>query len=122
MDRPYQHISIDRHGGVFAVRLVQQRFSDEELDRLGSELARLLDVEGCRNIVLSLGPDEPDCLYSLFLAKLVSLKRRLEQAGGTLALTNMSPHTHEIFQVSGVEKFFPTFPDAESALRSLSGS
>lgn len=119
MERPYQYIHIERLGPAIGVRLKRRKFDDETVDRMGAELARLLDEEGCRHLILNLGPDEPECLYSVFLAKLVSLKKRLDAVGGTFALANLSPLAHDIFVAAGIEKFFTIFPDQASALQAV---
>ena len=86
--------------------LLASRIKDHELEEVGIELAKLLDEGGVQKVVLNLGPEEPDCLYSIFLAKLIGFQRRLETHGGKLALAQLSERTREIFRVAGLEKFF----------------
>ena len=119
MDHTYKYFGVEGHGRTCVVRLLPIRYDEAALDPMGAELARLLDVEGFRNIVLSLGPDDPDCLQSVFLAKLLNLKKRLEQAGGVLLLTDLSDHTRHILQVVGLEKHFRCCESVEAALKSL---
>jgi anti-anti-sigma regulatory factor len=119
MDRTYKYFDVDPHGRTCVVRLLPLHYDETLLDPMGAELARLLDVEGYRNIVLSLGPDDPDCLQSVFLAKLLNLKKRLEQAGGALLLTDLSEHTRHILQVVGLEKHFRSCATVDEALKAL---
>jgi anti-anti-sigma factor len=119
MDRPYRYIDVERPAGACCVRLRQQSFHDEELEELSAEIARLVDEEGCRNLVLNLGPEDPQCLFSVFLAKLVNLQKRLENDGGQLALANLSPGTKGIFEASSLDKFFCFYPDQETALAAM---
>ena len=119
MDRPYQYLHVERRDAFFIVKLVRPAYDDAALDQMGNELARLLDEEGCRSVILSLGPDDPKCLFSIFLARLVNLKKRLELAGGTLALTDVSVDTKKIFQVAGIEKFFQFHDTVEAALKAM---
>jgi anti-anti-sigma factor len=119
MQRPYQQIAVEQQGAVSCVRLRHTRLDDEGLERLGAELARLVDEEGCRNMVLNLGPEELECLYSLFLAKLIHLQRRLEANGGALALAHVTPYLQELFQVAGLFRLFRFFPDQRTAVHSL---
>src|SRR5437764_4731079 len=102
MQRPYQFIKWDLTGDVFCVRFQKARIPDHQLDDLGAELARLLDEENCRKMVLNLGPDEPDCLISVFLAKLINLQRRLEGMNGALTLAQASDYTRNIFRIAGI--------------------
>jgi hypothetical protein len=121
MDRPFHLIDVYRHGGVFSVQLRQAVVDDQELEELGAEMARLLDEEGCRKLVLVLGPEEPRCLYSVFLAKLLNLKKRLEKVGGALAMAQVHPEAYRIFRVMGLEKFFAFYTSTAEAIAALGG-
>jgi anti-anti-sigma regulatory factor len=122
MQRPYRLIAFERDGPVCCARFRQSSFDDESLELLGAELARLVDEEGCRRVVLSLGPGELTCLYSILLAKLINLQRRLESHGGGLALAQLSEHTHEMFALAGLDKFFRFYPDRPAAVQALSAT
>ncbi len=119
MQRPYRYIRVERQPAIFCVRLKQLTLTDLELEDLGAEIARLVDEENCRKLVLVLGPEEPKCLYSVFLAKLVNLQKRLENDGGALALAQLNDTSRAILESAGLEKFFRTFPDAASACAAL---
>jgi anti-anti-sigma factor len=119
MQRPYQQIDVEQQGLVFCVRLRHARLDDDGLESLGAEIASLIDEEGCRKMVLNLGAHELECLYSLFLAKLIHLQRRLEANGGGLALAQVTPYVHNLFQVTGLDKFFRFFPDETTAIQGL---
>jgi anti-anti-sigma factor len=119
MDRPYRYVDVERHDGAACVRFRQKSFDDAELEALGAEIGRIVDEEGCRRLVLILGPEHPQFLYSVFLAKLVNLQKRLESDNGHLALAKLSPATHAVFQAAGLEHFFAFYPDAEAALGAL---
>jgi len=119
MERPYRFIEVDEQDGVVCIRLRQLILDDQELEALGAEIARLVDEHGSRKLVLSLGPDEPQCLYSVFLAKLVNLQKRLENDGGVLALAQVSPAAMSFFHAAGLEKFFRFFPNAAAARAAL---
>lgn len=116
MDRPYQQIDVEKSGDAYCVRLRNVEVDEKGLEDLGAEIARVIDEESGRFLVLQLGPNEPMCLYSVFLAKLINLQRRLQKDGGELALTNVSEATRNIFQVAGLEKFFRFFPDRDAAI------
>ncbi len=116
MERPYRHVHVDRNEAVFCARLAKLQYDDLELEELSAEIARLVDEEGCRKLVLWLGPGEPQFLFSVFLAKLINLQKRLEAHGGQLALCNLSKATRGIFQAAGLERFFHFFPDEAAAL------
>jgi len=119
MDRPYHYIDVERHDGAACVKLRQTSFDDAELEELGAEIGRLVDEEGCRRLVLILGPGHPQCLYSVFLAKLVNLQKRLESDNGQLALAHLSLATYAVFQAAGLERFFAFYPHQAAALNAF---
>lgn len=119
MDRPFEQIVITMQDDVFCLRLQRRELDERGLEALGAEIARVIDELGCRKMVLNLGPEEPLCLYSVFLAKLVNLQRRMKNAGGAIALATLAKGTLKIFQVAGLEKYFNFHPDQESALAAL---
>ena len=120
MQRPYYYIAYELIGDVYCVRLQNPRIEDHQVDDLGAELARLIDEENCRKMVLNLGPEDSECLLSVFLAKLINLQRRLEGMSGTLTLAHASEYTRNIFRIAGIEKFFHFYPDQQSAVQALS--
>jgi anti-anti-sigma factor len=119
MQRPFQHLDYQDQDGVFCVRLKRGNLNEEGLERLSGEMARLIDEDGCRKMVLSLGPGDLECLYSVFLAKLINLQRRLESLGGSMVLTEVSPNTQDVFRATGLDRFFKFYPDQASAVQSF---
>jgi anti-anti-sigma factor len=99
MTDSYRQIVIERHGNVAVVRLARTRLDENEIYELSRELHRLATQDGCPRIVLCLGPETPECLYSVFLAKLISLQRRLDAIGGALKLCQCTPQVIEILDV-----------------------
>jgi anti-anti-sigma factor len=120
MSRPYQQVEYQVQDGVFCVGLIGSLHEDG-LDAVSAELGRLMDDDGCRKMVLALGPGDLECLYSVFLAKLINLQRRLEAVGGTVVLAELSSNTREVFRVTGLERHFRFFADRGSAVRALAG-
>src|SRR5439155_18894423 len=90
--------------------------NEDALYELGDELTRLLREDGCQKMVLALGPEEPECLYSVLLAKLVALQRQLRSAGGGLKLSDVGPDTRRIFDVCGLTPLFEFHPDRAAAV------
>jgi len=119
LERPFAQIEVETHGDVFCVRLRNQRVDEKGLEELGAEISRLVDEKDGRKLVLNLGPEDPHCLYSVFLAKLVNLQRRLKSNGGSVVLANLSPETRNIFQVCGLERLFKFEADQDAAIASF---
>ena len=119
MKRPYQFIGFVQKGDVYCVRFQRPNVADNQLDDLSAELGRLLDEENCRWMILHLGPEEPECLLSVLLAKLINLQRRLEALGGELSLAEVSDDTRNIFRAAGIEKLFNFYTDEATALNAI---
>lgn len=115
----YQFLALERIGEVICARLKDPHVEDDDMENLGAELTRLIEDEKARKIVVSLGPEEPDCLISIFLAKLINLQRRLDTLGGALALAEVSDHTRNIFSAAGIEKLFLFYPNPALAAQAL---
>jgi hypothetical protein len=116
MSNGYRHIVVERHGEAACVRLARPRLDENEIYEMTGELLRLAQEDGCRLIALSLGPETPDCLYSVFLARLISLQRRLDEAGGGLKLCRCSPQVVEILDACVLLDRFDLVDSPEAAL------
>jgi hypothetical protein len=111
----YKHIRVERHGDVFFVRLKHTRLEEPEIHQLGAELINLCDQQGCRKLALSLGPEPPDCLYSVFLAKLVSVRNALRRHDGELILCDVAPPAYHVFEACLLHREFTFAPDLAAA-------
>ena len=116
MIRPYRHIDIERRGEVFCVTLLQTRLDEAMIYEMAADLRGLVMDGGCRKMALSLGPDSPECMYSVFLAKLISLQRLLREQKGELVLCHVQPVVRDIFAACCLEQLFCFMPDFETAL------
>ena len=111
----YRHIQAEPDRGVCKVRLKKVRLEESEIHQLGDELLALAQTEGCGKMVLSLGPQPPDCLYSVFLAKLISVRNAARKNGGELVLCNLSPLAYSVFEACQLHREFTFRPDADAA-------
>ncbi len=116
MIRPYCHIDIERRGEVVCVRLRQTRLDEAMIFELAADLRGLVLDGGCRKMALSLGPDAPECLYSVFLAKLISLQRGLREHDGELVLCHVQPVVRNIFEACCLDRLFCFLPDFDAAV------
>lgn len=119
MDPVYRHIDVQLHGDVFCVRLRTRNLLETEILELADELVSLIIDRGCRKLALSLGPERLDCLYSVFLAKLVMLRRRMRECGGTLKLCDVPPEVMGIFDACHLRDFFEFAKDQPTAIATL---
>jgi len=118
MDRPAHFIETAQQENAVSIHLKRSRLDESELSQLMDELFAVVDGNPGRNVILSLGPDEPIFLYSVFLAKLVRFQRRVKAANGRLKLADVSANILEIFQVCHLDDLFEIYPDMQSALAS----
>ena len=119
MGRPPQLITVEPRGDVACVRLRSHQLDEPEVLALAEELLSLISDDSCRKMVLSLGPGQVDCLYSVFLAKLVMVRRRLIELGGQLKIAEALPATIGIFEACHLKEYFEFYPDVDSAIASF---
>jgi hypothetical protein len=120
MERPYRHIVVERQGDVFCVRLRHHRMDESDILEMADELVSLIDKEGCRKMVLSLGPGPVDCLYSVFLAKLVMVRRLLAEREGHFKICEALPQTIGVFEACHLKEYFDFVPAVATAVAELS--
>jgi hypothetical protein len=119
MPCPTRHLVVEQQGEVFCVRLRHPRLDEAGIYEVGEEFNGLIERDGCRKMVLSLGPEEPECLYSVFLAQLVTLQRKLQEHGGALKIVDASAHTLNVFRACKLIDWFDFAADQAGAVAAL---
>jgi anti-anti-sigma regulatory factor len=110
-----RHILPTQVGDVTCVSLVKHRLTEEELVQMADEVLGLIEG-GCRKMVISLGPRALECLYSVFLSKLVTFQRVMREHGGILKLCDVTPEVREVFRACRLDDLFDFAPDQPTAL------
>jgi hypothetical protein len=121
MESAYRHLDVLRRGDVFCVRLRAHRIPEEQIPELAAELIDLAAREGCRKLALSLGPRAPECLYSVFLAKLMAVQRVLAGHGCGLVLCEAGPAVRAIFEACRLDEQFRFAADFDAAAANWPG-
>lgn len=116
MSRPYRQITVERKNDVCCARLRQRRLDETQIHEFAEDLLGLVSDEGCTKLVLSLGPGAPECLYSVFLAKLISVQKRLRERGGAMKLCDASPDVLDVFDACKLREHFDFAPDMKTAV------
>jgi hypothetical protein len=116
MNDCYRWIEVERAGEVCCVRLREQRMDESGLHELGRELTHLVTEGAARKLAFSLEHISPDCMYSVFLAKLVTLRRTLQECGGALKLCAVTPDTLGVFEACQLKTHFDFVPDLATAI------
>ena len=116
MARAYRHIVVDCLDDVFCARLRRRSLAEAEIHEFGEDLLSLARDEGCRKLAFSLGPGAPECLYSVFLAKLVTVQRQLNDLGCQLKLCDVTPAVYGIFEACQLHQRFDFAPSLDEAV------
>lgn len=112
---PYQCLDLRKHGEVHVVQFIGSNLDEAWIEDMAEELHHLIQRDGCRKLVLSLSGIE--CLYSLLLGKLMTVRRLMHSYNGRLRLCEASPHVREVFRICCLERFFDFYDTREDALR-----
>jgi anti-sigma B factor antagonist len=115
MSAPLRHIVVSQVGDVTCVSLRKHRLMEDEMLQMADEVSRLIEG-GCRKLVFSLGPGALQCLYSVFLAKLVMFQRVLRERGGALKLCDVTPEVRDVFEACRLHELFDFAGDQASAV------
>jgi anti-anti-sigma factor len=119
VEHPWKYIAVEHREGVCCVHLLRRRLDEDEVYKLGDELIGLADDPACRKMALSLGPEPLECLYSVFLARLLTLRRKLQENGGTLVLYEVAPEARDVFEAARLTGYFTFAADQSAALAAL---
>ena len=121
MDSAHRYLEIDRRDDLCCVRLRIRRLDEEQLTAMTDELFALIKEEGCRKLALCLGPEPPQFLYSVFLARLVAVQRVLREHDGSLVLCELRPEVFRIFEACRLDTQFQFAPNLEEGCAVLRG-
>ena len=101
----YRRLSVAEIGDVTVVRFRDQKILDDlNIQELGRELARLVEVEKRMRLLLDFSAVE--FLSSAALGKLITLDKKVKAAGGTLKLCSIQPEIYEVFMITKLNRLF----------------
>src|ERR671939_291961 len=113
-----RRLEVEHIGDVTVVNFVDRKILDEQnIQIIGEQLFGLVDEEGPRKILLNFSNVE--YLSSAALGKLITLNKKLQQAGGRLILCNIDPQILEVFEITKLDKFFNIQKEEQAALQSF---
>ena len=111
----YQRLTINEVGDVTVVRFRDQKIIDNlNIQELGRELARLVEVENRGKLLLNFSAVE--FLSSAALGKLITLDKKVKAAGGALKLCQIQPEIYEVFAITKLNRLFDIKEDEADAL------
>ena len=111
----FRHILATQVGDVTCVSLRKHQLAEDEVVQMADEVMALVEG-GCRKLVFSLGPGALQCLYSVFLAKLVMFQRVLRERGGAMKLCDVTPEVRGVFEACRLTDLFDFAADSLAAL------
>ncbi len=101
-------------GEVRLVKFVPSRILDEiQINTIGQQVISLID-EGVTKIVFDFS--NVDHLSSSALGMLITIKKRLDNVGGTMKLCNIQPQIFQVFKITRLDKLFEIYDTATEAL------
>lgn len=111
----YQRLTINEVGDVTVVRFRDQKIIDNlNIQELGKELSRLVEVENRSKLLLNFSAVE--FLSSAALGKLITLDKKVKAAGGILKLCQIKPEIYEVFTITKLNRLFDIKEDEADAL------
>jgi len=109
---------VEHIGDVTVVNFVDRKILDEQnIQVIGEQLFGLVDEQGLKKILLNFSNVE--YLSSAALGKLITLNKKLQQAGGKLILCNIDAQIFEVFEITKLDRFFKIIKDEQAALQAF---
>jgi anti-sigma B factor antagonist len=115
------YISVSSDDDVSIVGFTLALLTDEEnVEQLGRELFVLVDIIGCRKIVLNMAGVR--YMTSSVLGKLISMHRKLHRSEGRLVICGIGKELNEIMSKSRLDQYFHLAVDVPEAVSIMGGS
>jgi anti-sigma B factor antagonist len=113
-----RRLEVEDFGDVTVVNFTDKKILDEQnIQVIGEQLFSLVDELGRRKIVLNFRNVE--YLSSAALGKFITLNKKVNGAGGKLALCNIDPQIYEVFEITKLNKLFNIHKEEQDALQSF---
>src|SRR5437870_13531376 len=113
-----RRLEVEDIGDVTVVSFTDRKILDEQnIQAIGEQLFSLVDEMGRRKVLLNFANVE--YLSSAALAKLITLNKKLQQAGGRLILCNIDPQIYEVFEITKLNKLFDIQAEEQAALQAF---
>jgi anti-anti-sigma factor len=111
-------LELETIGEVTVVKFTVQTILEADTIReLGQQLASLGEQWGQRNILLNFSGVTR--LSSPMLARLLVLLKKVQAAGGRLALCSIHPNLTDLFEITRLTRMFRIYRDEQEALQSF---
>ncbi len=112
------HLMIQDYAGIAVVTFADSSILDARvIEAMGKSLYELIDVQDRRKIILDFV--NVKLLSSQTIGVLLTLRKKLAAAKGTLLLCGLRKEVMKLFTITNLDKQFDFFPDDVAALASL---
>ena len=113
-----RRLSVEDFGDITVVSFTDRKILDEQnIQVIGEQLFSLVDEQGLKKILLNFSNVE--YLSSAALGKLITLNKKLQQAGGKLILCNIDAQIFEVFEITKLDRFFKIIKEEQAALQAF---
>ena len=113
---PRRHLRLENVDGVTVVSFVESKIvTEENIQEVGDQLYSLVEDQGLKQLLLNFG--NVQYLSSAALGKLITLNKKVQQAGGKLAMCKIAKEILEVFEITKLDKLFKIFKDEQTALQ-----
>jgi anti-anti-sigma factor len=110
-------MEVEQKGNAAVVRFVDRLIlSGTTAEAVSDELFRLVESKARSRLILNFG--NVASLTSLMLGKLITLNKKVQAAGGRLAVCNLSPDLRETFEITRLSEYLDIYADEQDALQS----
>lgn len=111
----YRRIETSQEDGVTVVTFIERKILEAAaIMELAEDLIRLVDQEGCKDLLLDFSAVE--FLSSAALNKLIILDKKVKAQGGRLKLCSMIPEIREVFVITRLNQLFDIVDTRAKAL------
>lgn len=113
----YRYLRVSRQGEVCILRFAEPNLVNAVAEELGYEFQSVVPLETSAKVLVKF--TGVSFLASGFFGKLLSLKRRLNEVGGRLMLSDMSPNIRAAFTAMRLDLVFSIVETEAEALAAL---
>ena len=113
-----RRLEIEDIGEVTTVSFTDREILDEQqVQAMGEKLFSLAEELGRKKLLLNFR--NVKYMSSAALGKLITLRRKVQTAGGQLVLCGIDPQIHEVFTITQLDKQFVIRCDEQEALEAF---
>jgi anti-sigma B factor antagonist len=111
-----RRLEVENIGDVTVVNFVDRKILDEQnIQIIGDQLFSLVDEDGCRKILLNF--KNVEYLSSAALGKLITMNKKVQNAGGKMILCNIEPKIYEVFEITKLDRILKIEREEQEALQ-----